>query len=260
MGYPRVVLTSTAQNKTKNYLVHRLVAYAFLPSPPTPQHVTVDHIDGNPGNPTASNLRWATMPEQAKNKRAPVYSAKHAIQQIDLSTGEVLRTYATATEAEQAVPNGQHQNIIHCATGRYQSHAGYIWRYVVPREFIESSVERRSVPTWFTQGATIYATADGRLCNTHGKRLVGQADEDDRVAHQLHIGNRKYIRRQASHLVIAAWRPLEFTPTVYDAILRNELVVHHVDHDCSNNALQNLQIVTRSENTRLWHEYKKQRI
>jgi len=42
--------------------VHRIVAYAFLGQPPTPQHV-VDHIDTNRQNNRPENLRWLTKLE-----------------------------------------------------------------------------------------------------------------------------------------------------------------------------------------------------
>ena len=42
--------------------VHRIVAYAFLGEPPTPQHV-VDHIDTNRRNNRPQNLRWLTKLE-----------------------------------------------------------------------------------------------------------------------------------------------------------------------------------------------------
>ena len=46
--------------------VHRIVAYAFLGEPPTPQHV-VDHIDTNRQNNRPENLRWLTKLENALN-------------------------------------------------------------------------------------------------------------------------------------------------------------------------------------------------
>lgn len=42
--------------------VHRLVAKAFLPHPPSDKH-QVAHNDGNPENNRADNLRWATRKE-----------------------------------------------------------------------------------------------------------------------------------------------------------------------------------------------------
>lgn len=46
--------------------VHRIVAFAFLGEPPTPQHV-VDHIDTNRQNNRPENLRWLTRLENALN-------------------------------------------------------------------------------------------------------------------------------------------------------------------------------------------------
>lgn len=46
--------------------VHRIVAFAFLGAPPTPQHV-VDHIDTNRRNNRPENLRWLTRLENVLN-------------------------------------------------------------------------------------------------------------------------------------------------------------------------------------------------
>lgn len=59
-------------NKQTGYMeigserVHRIVAYAFLGEPPTPQHV-VDHIDTNRRNNRPQNLRWLTKLENVLN-------------------------------------------------------------------------------------------------------------------------------------------------------------------------------------------------
>ena len=54
--------------RNKKFSVHRLVCRTFKGAPPTPTH-TVDHIDGDPTNNSADNLRWATKREQSLNRR-----------------------------------------------------------------------------------------------------------------------------------------------------------------------------------------------
>ena len=53
-GYLAVRLCK--DNTQKNYLVHRLVADAFIPNPHS--FSDVDHIDGNTRNNCISNLQW----------------------------------------------------------------------------------------------------------------------------------------------------------------------------------------------------------
>ena len=63
IGYVRVGLTKN--KKTKFFLIHRLVAKAFIPNPENkPQ---VDHFDRNKSNNILCNLRWATRGENQRN-------------------------------------------------------------------------------------------------------------------------------------------------------------------------------------------------
>lgn len=61
--YPYVSLTKG--NKKKGFLIHRLVAVAFIPNPLNKPFV--NHIDGNKLNNRHSNLEWCTTSENQKH-------------------------------------------------------------------------------------------------------------------------------------------------------------------------------------------------
>ncbi len=64
-GYSKVVLY---KDKTPCYkIVHRIVASCFVANPDNKP--LIDHIDNNPANNNASNLRWATHKENAHNRQ-----------------------------------------------------------------------------------------------------------------------------------------------------------------------------------------------
>lgn len=69
--YPVVYLSHNG--KTKNYLVHRLVAEAFVPNPNN--YNVVHHKDENKLNAAADNLEWVTMSD---NVKASIYNRKPA--------------------------------------------------------------------------------------------------------------------------------------------------------------------------------------
>lgn len=58
-GYVNVILWEN--NRPKTFLVHRLIAKAFIPNPENKP--CVNHIDGNKTNNTLSNLEWVTYSE-----------------------------------------------------------------------------------------------------------------------------------------------------------------------------------------------------
>jgi hypothetical protein len=65
LGYGRVLLYLDGI-KIKLTYVHRIVARAFWPNPLKKK--SVDHIDHNPRNNNITNLRWATIEENNRNR------------------------------------------------------------------------------------------------------------------------------------------------------------------------------------------------
>ena len=63
-GYPRVALCKNG--KRKNYLVHRLVAIAFINNDDPLNKTTVDHINMIKTDARYNNLRWLSLSDNIK--------------------------------------------------------------------------------------------------------------------------------------------------------------------------------------------------
>ena len=119
-GYLRVVLYK-GDGTHKEYLIHRLVAKAFLPNPLN--LLEVNHKDFNKLNNSVDNLEWCSRQYNAE------YSLSKPVNQFSLD-GRLLNTYKSTMDAQRqtGIPN---QNISECCNGgRYKSAGGFIWKFV----------------------------------------------------------------------------------------------------------------------------------
>ena len=115
----------------KHYLVHRLVANAFIPNPNNLPEV--NHKDENPSNNNVSNLEWCdrkynnlygTATERRSRTRGKV------VIQCDLNGNEIARHWS-AREAARLIGKSQ-AAISRCCIGKYKYAYGYIWKYEKP--------------------------------------------------------------------------------------------------------------------------------
>ena len=70
-GKPSGYLYATMLAHDYSYLqrvgVHRLVAFAWIPAPPTSEHVWINHKDGDKANNHADNLEWTTIKQNIQH-------------------------------------------------------------------------------------------------------------------------------------------------------------------------------------------------
>ena len=134
----------------KNFKIHRLIAYMFIPNPENKPFI--DHIIPirNGGTNDISNLRWVTSKENCNNESTlknkskitkgennPMFG-KHgkdnknsiAIEKIDKNTGEILKIYDSITEARKDLGLKYDTSIRQCLNGGKRKTAhGFIWKY-----------------------------------------------------------------------------------------------------------------------------------
>ena len=132
-GYPYVTLIKL---KTRyNKAIHRLVAEAFIPNPENKP--CIDHIDCNPQNPMASNLRWVTVRENALNPitvrrrmsgNSPIGKGLNAKPVMGKSiVGDDVLYFDKVKDV--ATKGFDPSAVSACALGKTRKHKGYTWSF-----------------------------------------------------------------------------------------------------------------------------------
>lgn len=117
-GYAQILLIKDKRRKL--FLIHRLVAEAFLPNPERkPQ---VNHKDENKRNNQVDNLEWCDCDYNI------IYSQGKKVLQYDMA-GNFLKEWDSMRDAEREL-GIKNTNISACCRGRKnRSAGGYIWKF-----------------------------------------------------------------------------------------------------------------------------------
>lgn len=118
-GYMRVCLTKN--NSMKLFMVHRLVADAYLPEQDCTKEI--NHKDYCRSNNNVKNLEWVSHAENVR------YSKGKAVEQYDLA-GNFIKSWVCTRQVERDI-GIDHRLISDCCNGKQKTSHGYIWKYKV---------------------------------------------------------------------------------------------------------------------------------
>lgn len=146
--------------KNHHKLVHMLVAEHFIPNPLGYKYVM--HIDGNPKNNNADNLRWTERFVQCREKKSEDYKTlegKHNLmttQEVEqyYTDGTYINTFKSIAEAAEKTKLS-YGSIKKVLSGKKTSIGGYVWKYSgnvyqtqVNRTIVEEHISNVSLPNW----------------------------------------------------------------------------------------------------------------
>ena len=223
-GYIRARIVND-NGEVFNALVHRLVAQAFLPN--TENKACVDHINRNRSDNRMENLRWVNARENMSNREHR--SCKQRSVKQMTKDGEVIAIYSRLCDAPFP-----HNNISSACRKRIKSAYGYIWEYVERSLLPGEQFKKISF-----SGENILISNMGRVKMPSGIITYGNVSSGGYA--MVSVGGKSIVLHK---LLVKC-----FCDKYED-----NMVVHHIDGNKTNNKLSNLSVVTQSENTLYTHQ------
>jgi hypothetical protein len=244
-GYSRISLN--LNGVSKGFLIHRLVANTFIPNPENKP--TVNHINHDMHDNRVENLEWNTYKEQNEHNYKTEGKKRTTCRARSVScytkNNEICKTFRTLAEAaEWLYDESSSKNIESCLAGiRHSLNNGwlshnYLWKYN-DLEYIDIEGEEwKEIPDEFTFGKKKYWISNkGRFKNNMGK-LMELTNHTNYLT--ISFKNNGQNKTYQLHRIVAF---------MFVENPENKSFVNHIDGNKTNNCADNLEWVTKSENT-----------
>lgn len=212
--------------------ISRLVVQQYISNPENKEYVL--HIDGNKLNDNVENLKWATKKEISESSNKDTSHPRRVIQKN--TNGEILQTYNSVTEAGEA--HGLSRYAISKACLKInKTSGGFIWDY-------EDESNNHSKDVDLEKGEKIngydnyYAFPDGRIYNSQRKSFLKSIRNKSGYCY-VTLSKQKIKKNEYIHTLIAK----AFLVKPDDL---NE--INHKNKDKTDNSVENLEWISRSDN------------
>lgn len=129
--------------KTQKFLIHRLVAMAYIDNPNN--YPVVNHIDCNPLNNHYSNLEWCTMShnnkwaydkgnrvlteKQIKGRQMSKTTLYKKVAQYDLENNKLIKEFESVTQVNKEL-GFSISAIANCCNGITKTSYRFVWKYI----------------------------------------------------------------------------------------------------------------------------------
>lgn len=244
-GYRYMSAISDKGMKTVN--VHKLVCYAFHGKKPTKEH-TVDHIDRNPLNNMSSNLRWATKREQMLNQNEHKEAERYILKIIN---GNIIQRY-TEYDGRQASDN---TNLSLFENGFERN--GIYWIYEDKYDFPGEEWRILSLPKRIKAGEELKGSPNKEILISNMGRIKPILNPNSRPSRRLKIKRTRGAKTNDGYFkTTVGGRGYFMHRLVYETFIGkipDDFVVNHIDGVRTNNNINNLNLMTESENC--MHKY-----